>query len=371
MSARRQSIPCANCAVPSLMWLVCAACAGAAAVRSPYPHPDGLFAEVHTPKGVFVIDLAFDKTPMTVANFVGLAEGTIRNDAFSMGTPFFDGSTFHRVVPGHVIQGGIPASEEADGSGTAILNEIDRTLSHSRAGMVGMANAGPHTATNQFYVTLGDRSYLDGDYAVFGEVVQGMDIVMRIVQDDAIDSIRIVRVGGVAAAFRPTTERFLELVATVRRQVAAEEQRKHAAEADYLRRHWPNPITTEAGWQYVVLREGTGTPPAVGDTLSVRYTGQTAFGLQFGSAGDGGEPGWLAPGTAAGATFVFAVGTTTVTPGFDDAVAQMRRGERRVVIVPATSGYARSGYYAPPRRREKRFVISPNTLLIYMVEVLP
>ncbi|MCH7684453.1 MAG: peptidylprolyl isomerase, partial [Gemmatimonadetes bacterium] len=97
--------------------------------------------------------------------------------AFPLGVPFFDGSRFQRVVPGHVIQGGGANSEVSTSSRTPIPNEIHPDLSHDHAGAVGMANGGPHTATNQFYITLGDRSYLDGDYAVFAEVVRGIGVL--------------------------------------------------------------------------------------------------------------------------------------------------------------------------------------------------
>ncbi len=356
-----------------LFWLALGGGAVAAApaqARSQERYPDGLYAEISTTKGVIVISLDLERTPMTVANFVGLAEGTISNDAFPPGIPFFDGSTFHRVVEGHVIQGGAPKSDDAQGSGRRIPNEIHGELSHGRAGMVGMANGGPHTATNQFYITLGDRSYLDGDYTVFGAVFQGMDVVMAIVRDDGIQSVRIVRSGPKAEEFRPDTETFLQLVAEVNERVEAEEERQRVAEAAYVRSNWPDAITGGSGWQYVVLENGTGEPPSQGDSLTIRYTGRTMSGLQFRSVGDGGQPGWIDPVEEAGKSFVFVVGADSVNPGFDEIVAQMRSREKRVAIVPAALGYTTRGYYAPAVAGQRRFVISPNTMLVYEIEVL-
>lgn len=339
------------------------------AVWSQNELPDGLYARLFTAKGVIVLQLAFDRTPMTVANFVGLAEGTIANDAFPLGVPFFDGSAFHRVVPGHVIQGGAPASDAAERAGYAIPNEIDATLSHERAGMLGMANAGPHTADNQFYITLGDRSYLDGDYAVFGEVVAGIDVVMAIAQDDPIDSVRIVRVGSATESFRSNTAEFQALVQRVQDRVDREAEAQRVATADYIQRNWPDARRTASGSQYVIEREGSGEPPEAGDTLRLRYRGYTMSGRDFASRGDAGLPYW---GTVddRGEAFAYVVGQTVVTPAFDEAVRQMREGERRVLIVPAAQGYGKSGYYAPERPGEPRFVISPNTTLIYFVERL-
>ena len=331
--------------------------------------PDGLYADVFTPKGVIVLRLAMDRTPMTAANFVGLAEGMIANNAFPAGVPFFDGSTFHRVVPGHVIQGGAPASQKADDVGYTIPNEIDVSLSHGRAGMLGMANAGPHTASNQFYVTLGDRSYLDGDYTVFGEVVEGMEVVMAIVQDDPIDSVRIVRRGTAAEAFQPTTAEFLALVDGVQERVDRQAEAKRIAEVDYIRRNWPDAQTAASGAQYSIELEGSGEPPQTGDTLSLRYRGYTLSRRIFESLAEAGLPSW---GTedGLGEAFAFIVGHTAVTPAFDEAASQMRVGEQRVLIVPAPLGYGPAGYYAPPRQDEPRFVISPNTTLVYFVERL-
>lgn len=328
---------------------------------------DGLFATIYTPKGRITIALTQDRTPMTIANFVGLAEGSIRNDAFPLGVPFFDGSTFHRVVPGHVIQGGAPASETAQGPGYRIPNEIDPTLGHGRAGMVGMASSGPHTAGSQFYVTLGDRSYLDGNYAVFGEVVGGMDVVNATVQDDIIDSVRIVRRGAAANAFHPNTETFEALVATVRARVEREAEEKRVAEADYIKRNWPNAVTVDSTWQYVITHQGSGAPPDSGDIVAVRYNGYTLSDKSFVSTAESGQPDRSASRDEPGTEFSFVVGETTIIPALDAAIARLLPGERRVLIVQAAGGYGRSGYYAP-ERSGPRFVISPETTLIYFVE---
>jgi len=353
--------------VSMLGLVVAVVCAQPAPAQTPYPV--GLYGEIHTPKGMIVIRLEFERTPMTVANFVGLAEGTVENAVFPLGRRFFDGSTFHRVVAGHVIQGGSPAVEDAEGSGKPIPNEIDTTLSHRLPGTVGMASSGPHTATSQFYITLGDRAYLDGNYVLFGEVVRGMEVVDAIVRDDAIDSVRIVRVGERAAAFRPTTASWQELVDAVRERVTAQEERRRIAEAEHVRRNWPNAVATDSGWRYAVLQPGTGGLPFAGDTLTVRYTGHTVGGLRFQSSGESGQPDWPVPGADRGNTFRYVVGTSELTPGLDQAIAQMKAGERRVVIVPAAMAYGISGYYAPSVPGQRRFVISPHTLLIYEIEV--
>ena len=332
------------------------------------PYPPGLYAEITTPKGLIVISLAFEQAPMTVANFVGLAEGTIQNQALPEGTPFYDGTTFHRVAPGHVIQGGRPVSEVAATPGYSIPNEIHPSLGHGKEGMVGLANGGPHTGKAQFYITLGDRSYLDGDYAVFGEVYEGMDVVLSITQGDPIETMRIVRVGAEAGAFRPTTESFRQMRREVWRRVRAEEEAQLEEDLAFLEASWPHAVSMEAGWRVVVLREGSGPPPEPGETVQLRYTARTVRGMAFASTGDEGEPCFFMPGRQAGDVFPFVVGESQVNPGFDEAVSGMRPGERRLVIVPAELGYDPVGFYGRPRPDEPRFVIRPRSILIYEVE---
>ncbi len=334
------------------------------------PYPPGLYAELLTNKGKIVLSLDFQRTPMTVANFVGLAEGTIENQAFPLGRPFYNGTTFHRVVPGHVIQAGIPASDVASTPGYRIPNEIHPELSHNREGVLGMAHAGPHTGTCQFYITLGDRSYLDGDYTVFGEVYEGMEVVRQIVQGDVIEEVRIVRIGPEAAAFRPTTESFHRLRQEVQARVKAQEAAELAEDLAWLEAAFPHARQTEAGWRYVVLRPGDGRPLAEGDTVVVRYTGRTLRGLGFASSAPSGEPRLFLPTMRGGEAFAYAVGRTRINPGFDRAVEAMSRGERRLVIVPSELGYDPAGFYGRPRAGEPRFVIRPRSILIYDVEVL-
>ncbi|HEV2444305.1 MAG TPA: peptidylprolyl isomerase, partial [Candidatus Sulfopaludibacter sp.] len=196
--------------------------------------PDGLYAEIRTSKGLIVARLEADRTPLTVANFVGLAEGTNANAAFDPGRPYFDGATWHRVVPGHVIQTGIPNSDRSRNPGYTIPNEIHTRLSHNRAGMLNMANSGPDTNASQFCITLGDRSYLDGDYTVFGEVVEGLDVVMRIVQGDTVESVRILRTGAKAQGFHPTTESFRAQLRAAEQLVAEHIEKKRLAEQRWI-----------------------------------------------------------------------------------------------------------------------------------------
>jgi peptidylprolyl isomerase len=329
---------------------------------------DGLYAELRTTKGLIVIRLEFEKTPMSVANFVGLAEGTIKNAALPLGTPYYNGSVWHRVVPGHVIQAGQPKGGTQNGPGYTFPNEIvtDPAFSHGRAGMVGMANSGPHTNTSQFYITLADRSYLDGNYTVFGRVVEGMDVVNAIAQGDTIEKVTIVRLGKAAEAIRPDTTSFQKMVDDAKARVKAADDQKARDEERVIAERWPSATTTPTGVKSVVEHAGSGERLAAGAKVTVRYTGQLLDGRPFASSIDSGRP---TAGTAA-EVFEFVVGTTHVTAGLDEAIADMRVGERRIVIVPASRGYGASGFYAKEKPGEKRFVISPGTTLVYDVEVL-
>lgn len=339
----------------------------APACRSP-KYPEGLYAEVATSKGLIVLQLEFERTPMTAANFVGLAEGTITNAAFPPGTPYFDGTKWHRVVPGHVIQCGIATGGKAEDPGYEFPNEIVLPdLNHGRAGMVNMANGGPHTNASQWCVTLGDRSYLDGDYTVFGHVVEGMDVVMSVVQGDEVRTVRIVRVGKKARTFRPTTESFKAMVEEAKARVLKADAAKKAKEDEFVIANWAGAVEVEGGVKYVVIKEGRGPLPLTGATLKVVYTGTAPLaGKAFVSTAEEGKPYW-------GETpepFEFVVGATRVNPGLDASVALMKKGEKRLVIVQAAQGYKTSGFYAKQRPGEKRFVISPDTLLVYEIEVL-
>jgi len=330
-------------------------------------YANGLYAEVLTNKGLIVLQLEFKKTPLTVANFVGLAEGTIKNSALPEGTPFFNGTKFHRVVSGHVIQTGIPANGKTQGPGYQFPNEIRLPeLNHNRAGMLNMANGGPHTNGSQWCIMLGDRSYLNGDYTVFGHVIQGLDVVFAIVQDDEVKSVKIVRVGAAANQFHPTTESFQKMVETAKVRVKLAEEKTKAREEKTIHGKWPHAKTLENGVKYAVVREGSGAPAAAGARLKAIYSGRCLDGLSFVSTADGGKPYFGDKPEA----FEMEIGKTSVNRGFDAAVAQMKKGEKRILIVPSNQGYGTAGFYDRERPGHKRFHISPNITLVYEVEVL-
>jgi peptidylprolyl isomerase len=338
------------------------------AALTPAQRPDGLYAEIRTSKGPIVARLEFEMTPLTVANFVGLAEGSIENAAFDRGRPFYDGVVWHRVVPGHVIQTGQARSEKSRNPGYQFPNEIHDLLNHNRAGMLNMANSGPGTNASQFCITLGDRSYLNGDYTVFGEVVEGLDVVMKIVQGDAVESVRILRVGAKAEAFHPTTESFRAMVKEAEASAAEHVKRKKAAEEDWVARY------------YAGATRVTEARPQAAAAVRVRYTGielryaGNVIGhagppieeVRFGS-GANGVPAFEDPPLA----FTVEPGKSKINPGLDGVIGGMAPGERKLVVIPAALAYGKAGTYPPEVSGKRRFVVSPNATLVYDVEVLP
>jgi peptidyl-prolyl cis-trans isomerase A (cyclophilin A) len=166
--------------------------------------PEGLYAVLSITTGTVIVELLPDSAPLAVMSFVGLAEGTIPAD----GKPYFDNLKFHRVVPGFVIQTGDPTGTGRGGPGYQFRNEIDPRLSFNAVGVLGMANAGPDTNGSQFFITLGKAPHLDGGYSIFGRVVSGLPSVLATKQGDTLKSIRILRKGVKAEAYRPDRASF-------------------------------------------------------------------------------------------------------------------------------------------------------------------
>jgi peptidyl-prolyl cis-trans isomerase A (cyclophilin A) len=142
------------------------------------------FAKFTTTEGDFKVRLYDDNAPKTVANFVGLAEGTQEwtdpKTGQKVTRPFFDGLIFHRVIDGFMLQGGCPLGTGTGGPGYKFADEFGPGLKHDRPGLLSMANSGPHTNGSQFFVTLVPTPWLDNKHALFGEVVEGMDVVQKI-----------------------------------------------------------------------------------------------------------------------------------------------------------------------------------------------
>jgi len=329
---------------------------------------EGIFATIVTNKGDILLNLDYEHVPMTVANFIGLVEGKIKNDAFPENIPYFTGSIWHRVVPGHVIQAGMPnIGKEMESPGYEFPNEIYTGLSHNKAGMLGMANAGPNTNGSEFYITLGDRSYLDGNYTLFGYVINGMDVIYKIVQGDTIKSINIERVGQRASNFIVTSESFFQMVNEVKIKLKAEEDKKAKDEAELIQRNWPNAISTPSGVKYIIISEGSGRIPEKGSVLKVQYEGSFLLnGYKFYSTANEGKPN----NTSAPEEFDFKVGSSDINPGINEMLSVMKSGETRTVIVSSKMAYDISAYYSKEIKGQKRFVISPNTSLVYQIKVL-
>ena len=227
---------------------------------------DGIFAEIETNKGKIVLDLNYKKTPVTVANFISLAEGTNPDvNPKYKGKPFYDGIKFHRVIKDFMIQTGDPLGTGAGDPGYKFKDEIT-DLKHDVAGILSMANSGPNTNGSQFFITHKETPWLDGKHTVFGKVVSGMEVVNSIEQNDVMTKVTIVRKGAEAKKFN-----------AVKVFTAANEADKIAAQKEAKERELKNAQalkefeggkTTASGLKYVIIKEGTG------EKISIKLKGR-------------------------------------------------------------------------------------------------
>jgi peptidylprolyl isomerase len=311
---------------------------------------DGLYAKFVTNKGDILCVLEFEKTPITVANFVGLAEGTkeLGGGAGKEGVRFYDGLKFHRVIDNFMIQGGCPLGTGTGGPGYTFPDEIDPTLKHNTAGILSMANAGPGTNGSQFFITHNATPHLDGKHTVWGHVIEGQDVVDKIAQNDTIETVEIIRIGADAKAFKSDQAAFDALIAGQESRGREKELAAMEEAMEQIKGQWPDAITTESGLKYVVEAEGEGDTPKVGDMVKVHYTGKLLDGTKFDSSVDRGTP------------IDFPVGQGRVIKGWDEALLTMKKGEKRVLIIPANLGYGPSG----------RGPIPPNATMVFDVELV-
>ena len=325
-------------------------CAGLVApVGAEDAYPDGLYAEMHTSKGLIVLRLTFEETPMTVVNFVGLAEGT-KDSNKPAGTPFYDGLTFHRVIENFMIQGGDPEGSGRGGPGYRFPDEIHPELRHDGPGVLSMANAGRNTNGSQFFITHKATPWLDGKHAVFGRVIQGQDVVDTIQQGDVLEKVTIVRVGDTAKAFKADQATFDGMIAEIAAAEDAHARREYDNAMAVLEEAYPGQMqTTESGLIYIVVAAGDGAKPQPGTRIKAHYTGKFLSGKVFDSSVQRGEP------------FEFEVGMGRVIKGWDEALLDMQKGEKRILVIPSHLGYGEGGY--PP-------VIPPRATLVFDVELV-
>ena len=311
-------------------------------------YDEGLYAKVGTAKGEFIIALYFEKVPMTVANFVGLAEGALKSNR-AQKEPFFNGLTFHRVVPGFIVQGGDPRGDGTGGPGYHFPDEFHPGLSHDAAGVVSMANAGAGTNGSQFFVTLSAMPNLDNRHSVFGHVIEGMQVVEKIAVGDTIKNISIIRIGENANGFIINQEMFDTMVKNHRIKQEKERLIEQKKQAEMINTQYPDAITTSSGIKYMVKEKGDGEKPKAGSIVKVHYTGKFLNGKVFDSSRGGNQP------------IEFPIGEGHVIRGWEEAILDMSKGERRILIIPPELGYGKRGAGE---------IIPPNATLLFDVELV-
>ncbi len=322
---------------------------------SKYPDlKDGLYAEIQTNKGNILLQLRPDKAPVTVANFVTLAEGTnpYVKDEYK-GKAFYDGLTFHRVVSkatgaqqDFVIQGGDPLGNGMGGPGYKFKNEIS-DLKHTKGALSMARENHPDTNGSQFFITLTDTPFLDGKYSVFGYTVKGFDVVQKIRKGDTIKKITIIRKGKEAKKFDA-----VKVFDDYMKQKKAQEEKQLEAKkklADELASKKAKAQADESGLKILIEKEGNGRKPKAGEWVQVHYTGYLPDGTKFDSSYDRGQP------------IVFQVGKGRVIAGWDKGIMQLKEGTKAYLFIPSYLGYGERG---------AGNVIPPNSDLIFEVELV-
>ncbi|WP_264551805.1 peptidylprolyl isomerase [Flavobacterium sp. N2038] len=305
---------------------------------------NGIYAKFNTSKGSILVKLTHDLTPGTVGNFVALAEGNMENKVKPQGNKFYDGLTFHRVIPDFMIQGGCPKGTGTGDPGYKFDDEFHPSLKHDRPGVLAMANSGPASNGSQFYITHVPTSWLDGKHTVFGHVIEGQDVVDAVAQGDGLESVEIIRVGEEAEKFN-AIEAFIALKgARLKRDAALKAESE--AKMEQLAAGFDK---TESGLRYKMIQKGDGKRAEAGKTVSVHYEGSLENGKVFDSSYPRKKP------------IEFRLGQGQVIEGWDEGIALLQVGDKARFVIPSDLGYGPSGAGG---------VIPPNATLIFDVELM-
>lgn len=330
---------------------------------------EGLYADIETAKGNMIVKLEFEKVPNTVANFVTLAEG--KNPFVSeefKSKPFYDGLKFHRVIVDFMIQGGDPLGDGSGGPGYKFKDEFHPDLKHSKAGILSMANAGPSTNGSQFFITHKETPWLDNMHTIFGEVVEGLEVINTIETDDMIKKITIIRIGNEAKKF-DAIKIFKNYYSSVAKEIKeAEEKAKEIIEnkAKEITTLKVTGTKTKSGLIYQILKKGGDKKPSNRAEVFVNYAGYLENGQLFDTSYEDiaklfgtfnqqrAQQGGYTP-------IPSTIGNLQFIPGFIEGINMMNFGDKLMLYIPSELGYGQQGAGE---------VIPPNANIIFEVELL-
>ncbi|WP_147679135.1 peptidylprolyl isomerase [Algibacter pacificus] len=352
--------------------------------KAQYPDlEDGMYAEFITTKGVMVAKLTYDKTPVTVANFVSLAEGEnpMADEKFKK-KKFYNGLIFHRVIDGFMIQGGDPTGTGSGNAGYKFMDEFSPDLKHDKPGILSMANSGPNTNGTQFFITEVPKPNLDNRHSVFGELVIGLDIQDSIsnvktdendrpIEDVIIEELNIIRKGKTAKKFDAPTIFMDSLAAAERRE--KENAEKAAAILKATQEKFKNlkekAITLHSGLKYIVTEKGHGEKiPETAEVLThytlyfedgkILDTSKLETAETFGivnenrKAQNGYQPITAEIGPDA-----------RMIPGFKEGLQQLSVGDKATLFIPYHLAYGESGTRGIPGKSNIIFEVEILELL--------
>lgn len=329
--------------------------------------PDGLYAEIETNKGNIIVELDYKKAPVTVANFVTLAEGKNEfvTDENLKSKPFFDGLKFHRVIEDFMIQTGDPLGTGSGDTGYKFKDEIT-DLKFDKGGVLAMANNGPGTNSSQFFITHVETPWLDGKHTIFGHVVEkGMEVVNKVKQDDQLISIKIIRNGEAAKKFDAVKvfHDYFSEIAKEKSKFAGVQKEKVAYYASLKAKA----TKTASGLEYVITEKGAGKKPATGTQLYIHYAGFLEDGTLFDtSIADVAQAfGKFDPARAEAKGYQpipFQAGRKDgMIPGFIEGIEQLSFGDKAVLFIPSHLAYGQTG---------AGNVIPPNANIIFEIQLL-
>ena len=305
---------------------------------------NGLFATISTSKGEIKIELEFEKTPGTVGNFVGLSLGLINNSIKPLGEAYYNGLKFHRVINDFMIQAGCPFGTGTGDPGYKFDDEFHSELKHDRPGVISMANAGPSTNGSQFFITHVETPWLDNKHTVFGNVINGMDVVNSISQNDEIISVKINAVGDKAKAF-DAAKAFEDFNKSKADRIKKEKENELKILKDLSKGF----SKTSSGLLYKFEKENNSHKPSNGNKVKVHYKGMLLDGTVFDSSFKRNQP------------IEFTLGVGQVIKGWDEGISLLGIGDKASFIIPSDLAYGSSGAGG---------VIPPNATLVFEVELI-